>query len=119
MLLALTMVLALCACGGGGDKAGANDDYHLSLIHIYPYHTKMITGIDAAAHAAGYHTAIYNTYWNPRTESHLLDTLDFSRVAGIIFACLLYTSTSRSTAWATALPAATCAPSSGARGMSA
>ena len=51
-----------------------------------PYHTKMITGIDAAAHAAGYHTAIYNTYWNPRTESHLLDTLDFSRVAGIIFA---------------------------------
>ena len=44
-----------------------------------PYHTKMITGIDAAAHAAGYHTAIYNTYWNPRTESHLLDTLDFSR----------------------------------------
>ena len=51
-----------------------------------PYHTKMITGIDAAAHAAGYHTAIYNTYWNPRTESHLLDTLDYSRVAGIIFA---------------------------------
>ena len=51
-----------------------------------PYHTKMITGIDAAAHAAGYQTAIYNTYWNPRTESHLLDTLDFSRVAGIIFA---------------------------------
>ena len=45
-----------------------------------PYHTKMITGIDAAAHAAGYQTAIYNTYWNPRTESHLLDTLDFSRV---------------------------------------
>ena len=31
MLLALTMVLALCACGGGGDKAGANDDYHLTL----------------------------------------------------------------------------------------
>ena len=30
MLLALTMVLALCACGGG-DKAGANDDYHLTL----------------------------------------------------------------------------------------
>ena len=30
MLLALTMVLALCACGGGGDKAGANDDYHLT-----------------------------------------------------------------------------------------
>lgn len=29
MLLALTMVLALCACGGG--KAGANDDYHLTL----------------------------------------------------------------------------------------
>ena len=51
-----------------------------------PYHTKMITGIDAAAHAAGYHTAIYNTYWNPRTESHLLDSLDYSRVAGIIFA---------------------------------
>ena len=46
----------------------------------------MITGIDAAAHAAGYHTAIYNTYWNPRTESHLLDSLDYSRVAGIIFA---------------------------------
>ena len=42
--------------------------------------------IDAAASAAGYQTAIYNTYWNPRTESHLLDTLDFSRVAGIIFA---------------------------------
>ena len=51
-----------------------------------PYHTKMITGIDAAAHAAGYHIAIYNTYWNPRTESHLLDSLDYSRVAGIIFA---------------------------------
>ena len=51
-----------------------------------PYHTKRITGIDAAAHAAGYHTAIYNTYWNPRTESHLLDSLDYSRVAGIIFA---------------------------------
>ncbi len=51
-----------------------------------PYHTTMISGIDAAASAAGYQTAIYNTYWNPRTESHLLDTLDFSRVAGIIFA---------------------------------
>ena len=51
-----------------------------------PYHTMMISGIDAAASAAGYQTAIYNTYWNPRTESHLLDTLDFSRVAGIIFA---------------------------------
>ena len=51
-----------------------------------PYHTMMISGIDAAAHAAGYHTAIYNTYWNPRTESHLLDSLDYSRVAGIIFA---------------------------------
>ena len=51
-----------------------------------PYHTKMIAGIDAAGHAAGYHTAIYNTYWNPRTESHLLDSLDYSRVAGIIFA---------------------------------
>ena len=51
-----------------------------------PYHTKMITGIDAVASAAGYQTAIYNTYWNPRTESHLLDTLDYSRVAGIIFA---------------------------------
>lgn len=31
MLLALVMVFALCACGGGGDKAGANDDYHLTL----------------------------------------------------------------------------------------
>ena len=51
-----------------------------------PYHTMMISGIDAAASAAGYQTAIYNTYWNPRTESHLLDTLDYSRVAGIIFA---------------------------------
>ena len=51
-----------------------------------PYHTMMISGIDAAASAAGYQTAIYNTYWNPRTESHLLETLDFSRVAGIIFA---------------------------------
>ena len=36
-----------------------------------PYHTMMISGIDAAASAAGY---------------HLLDTLDYSRVAGIIFA---------------------------------
>ena len=42
-----------------------------------PYHTTMISGIDAAASAAGYQTAIYNTYWNPRTESHLLDTLDY------------------------------------------
>ena len=33
MLLALVMVFALCACGGGGDKAGAdnNGDYHLTL----------------------------------------------------------------------------------------
>ena len=31
LLLALVMVFALCACGGGGDKAGANDDYHLTL----------------------------------------------------------------------------------------
>ena len=46
----------------------------------------MISGIDAAASAADYQTAIYNTYWNPRTESHLLDTLDFSRVVSIIFA---------------------------------
>ena len=39
MLLAVVMVLALCACGGSGDKADANSngDYHLvlKLSHVY------------------------------------------------------------------------------------
>ena len=41
-----------------------------------PYHTKMITGIEDVFFYDWENTEIYNTYWNPRTESHLLDALD-------------------------------------------
>lgn len=50
-----------------------------------PYHTTLIMGIERAAVASGYLTAIYNTYWNPHTELTLLRQLEQRRVAGIIY----------------------------------
>ena len=50
-----------------------------------PYHTTIIVGIERAATASGYLTAIYNTYWNPQTELALLHQLEKRRVAGIIY----------------------------------
>lgn len=50
-----------------------------------PYHTTIIMGIERAALASGYLTAIYNTYWNPQTELTLLRQLEKRRVAGIIY----------------------------------
>lgn len=50
-----------------------------------PYHTAIIVGIERAALASGYLTAIHNTYWNPQTELALLRQMDKRRVAGIIY----------------------------------
>lgn len=55
---------------------------------LNPYHTAMITGIDQAAVANGYYTAVYNTYWNPETELYLLDNFDYNQIAGIVFAAM-------------------------------
>lgn len=55
---------------------------------LNPYHTAMITGIEQCATASGYRTAIYNTYWEPKTELALLDELEYRQTAGIIFATM-------------------------------
>lgn len=50
-----------------------------------PYHTTIIMGIERAALASGYLTAIYNTYWNPQSELNILQQADTHLFAGIIY----------------------------------
>lgn len=75
----------------GYRAAGKPERRQIAIISptvLNPYHTAMITGIEQCATASGYRTAIYNTYWDPKTELELLDYLEARQTAGIIFATI-------------------------------
>lgn len=83
-----TVVEAARAMGYRGPSTKSETPRQIAIISpsvMNPYHTSLIMGIEQEAFLHGYHTTIHNTYWNPNTERYILDTLDHSRIAGVIF----------------------------------
>ncbi|MFA6892195.1 MAG: LacI family DNA-binding transcriptional regulator [Sphaerochaetaceae bacterium] len=53
---------------------------------INPYYATLLQGMETEAHANGYVTLTYNTYWSPEREKKVLDLSISPEVKGIIFA---------------------------------
>ena len=84
----IASIMAAAKTLGYRTPSSKNERRQIAIVSptvLNPYHTTMIMGIEQAAAASGYYTAIYNTYWNPETESYLLDSFDYTQIAGVIF----------------------------------